>query len=93
MFRSKATAWQAMRNFHYVYILVSDADPDIHYTGITQDLENRLRKHNKGDSPHTSKNRPWHIETAVAFSSKEKALAFEKYLKSGSGREFARRHF
>ena len=82
-----------MKNFHYVYILVSDADPDIHYTGMTQDLESRLRKHNKGDCSHTSKNRPWHIETAVAFSSKEKAIDFEKYLKSGSGREFARRHF
>jgi len=82
-----------MKNFHYVYILVSDNDPDIHYTGLTQNVESRLKKHNKGDCPHTSKHRPWHIETALAFKSRDKAAAFENYLKSGSGREFARRHF
>jgi hypothetical protein len=43
--------------------------------------------------PHTAKFRPWKVETAVAFSSETKARAFEKYLKSGSGREFSRRHF
>jgi hypothetical protein len=33
------------------------------------------------------------METAIAFTTKEKAMAFEKYLKTGSGPEFARRHF
>jgi putative endonuclease len=49
--------------------------------------------HNTGKVSHTSKHKPWRIETAVAFSNKRKATAFERYLKSGSGREFARRHF
>jgi putative endonuclease len=79
--------------FKYVYLLVSEADPRHHYTGITDDLEERLRHHNSGASPHTAKYRPWHIETCVAFADKAKAIAFEGYLKSGSGREFARRHF
>jgi putative endonuclease len=79
--------------FHYVYILVSEADPLRHYTGCTTDLPDRLTKHNKGDVPHTSKYRPWRLETVVRFRSREKARAFEAYLKSGSGREFARRHF
>ncbi len=79
--------------FHYVYILVSLEDPDRHYIGVTADLESRLKKHNSGGCPHTSKYRPWRVETAVAFISKEKTIAFEAYLKSGSGREFARRHF
>jgi len=78
--------------YHYVYILVSIDHPDAHYVGRTKDLEKRLTKHNKGDCPHTAKYRPWKIETATAFTSLEKAIAFEKYLKSGSGREFARRH-
>jgi hypothetical protein len=43
--------------------------------------------------PHTSKFRPWQIETAVAFRSKDKAVAFEQYLKSHSGRAFAKKHF
>jgi predicted GIY-YIG superfamily endonuclease len=82
-----------MKDFVYVYILASQASPAIHYTGITRDLEQRLLEHNRGNCPHTSQHRPWRIETVVAFKSESKARAFEKYLKSGSGREFARRHF
>jgi putative endonuclease len=79
--------------FKYVYLLVSESDPTRHYTGITDDLDERLRHHNSGASPHTAKYRPWRIKTYVAFSDDQKAIAFESYLKSGSGREFARRHF
>jgi predicted GIY-YIG superfamily endonuclease len=77
---------------YYVYILVSERDGWVHYTGMTRDLSLRLLKHNQGQCPHTAKHRPWRIETVVAFASKQKAVAFEKYLKGGSGREFARRH-
>jgi predicted GIY-YIG superfamily endonuclease len=56
-------------------------------------LKERLAKHNQGGSPHTAKFRPWAVETAVAFVSREKAAAFEAYLKTGSGHEFRRRHF
>jgi predicted GIY-YIG superfamily endonuclease len=80
-------------SFHYVYILVSESHPDRHYTGVTEDLEGRLRLHNAGRCSHTSKFCPWRIETAVAFRSKVKAAAFEKYLKSHSGRAFASKHF
>lgn len=79
--------------FHYVYILCSITNPDRHYVGLSDDLEERLKKHNAGQCRHTSKFRPWQIETAVAFRSKEKAADFEKYLKSHSGRAFARKHF
>jgi predicted GIY-YIG superfamily endonuclease len=86
-------AGQSMKGFVHVYILVSEADPTVHYTGLTHDLEQRLLEHNRGKRIHTVKNQPWRIETAVSFRSESKARAFEKYLKSGSGREFARRHF
>ncbi len=79
--------------FYYVYILVSALDASRHYTGFTKDLETRLKDHNSGKVPHTSKYRPWHIETVVAFCSLEKALAFEGYLKSHSGRGFAKKRF
>lgn len=82
-----------MKNFHYVYILESQLEPDHFYTGSTTNLANRLKKHNEGGCPHTAKFRPWEYKNYFAFNSKEKALRFEKYLKSGSGREFARRHF
>jgi predicted GIY-YIG superfamily endonuclease len=82
-----------MKRFFYVYILVSEADETIHYTGMRQNLRERLRDHNRGTCPHSSKNRLWRLETAIAFGSETKARAFERYLKSGSGREFATRHF
>lgn len=79
-------------SFHYVYILRSAVDPSRHYIGMTSHLPRRLGEHNAGRSDHTSKYCPWMIETAIAFRSREKARAFEKYLKSGSGRAFAKRH-
>ena len=78
--------------FHYVYILVSETNPGRHYIGSTADLNARLAVHNAGKVSHTSKYKPWRVETVVAFRSNKKAAAFEKYLKSGSGRTFARRH-
>lgn len=82
-----------MNKFFYVYILVSKENETAHYTGITQYLDQRLGEHNRGKVPNSSGHRPWRIETAIAFVSEKKARAFERYLKSGSGREFARRHF
>ncbi len=81
----------AMNTNYTVYILKSEPG-DHHYVGRTRDLQSRLQKHNQGGCVHTAKFTPWFIETSVAFRSEEKAVAFELYLKSGSGREFARRH-
>jgi predicted GIY-YIG superfamily endonuclease len=74
----------------YVYILQSIETPEHYYVGVTDDLRSRLQKHNAGDVSHTSKFRPWRIKTYIAFTDGERALAFEKYLKSGSGRAFAK---
>jgi len=82
-----------MMGFTYVYILFSEKDTTHRYTGLTDDLEARLKSHNQENNPHTSKYRPWQIETAIAFHSRKKAAAFEKYLKSHSGRAFASKHF
>ncbi|MBW1788803.1 MAG: GIY-YIG nuclease family protein [Deltaproteobacteria bacterium] len=82
-----------MNGFHYVYILVSETDSSLHYTGLTNNLESRILVHNAGQVPHTAKHRPWQIETAVVFRSREKALDFERYLKTHSGRAFASKHF
>ena len=75
----------------YVYILQSLDHPDRFYVGITSDLRARLEKHNAGEVPHTSKYAPWSLKTYVAFSDEKQAFAFEKYLKSDSGRAFARK--
>jgi putative endonuclease len=75
----------------YVYLLQSLADPTQVYVGLADDVRARLKKHNAGGSPHTSKFKPWRLVTYVAFSDEDKAVAFERYLKSHSGRAFAKK--
>jgi len=75
----------------YVYILQSVTAPDRFYTGVTDDLKARLLKHNAGSVSHTARYRPWHVKSYVAFADEDRAFAFEKYLKSGSGRAFAKK--
>ncbi|ACH39988.1 hypothetical protein Gbem_2985 [Citrifermentans bemidjiense Bem] len=77
----------------YVYLLQSIPHPDRHYVGLTSDVDKRLASHNAGQSPHTSKYRPWRIITYHAFADEAKASAFEKYLKTCSGLAFRKKHF
>jgi len=76
---------------HYVYLIRSIEQPTQTYVGLTSDLKKRLKKHNYGEVPRTSKYKPWRLVSYTAFQSKEKAADFEAYLKSGSGRAFAKR--
>jgi predicted GIY-YIG superfamily endonuclease len=75
----------------YVYIIRSVSSPLQEYTGTTADLRQRLLDHNTGKSTHTAKYRPWEVIWYSAFQDKYKALEFEKYLKSHSGRAFAKK--
>ena len=77
--------------FSYVYILQSEQGPEHYYVGLTDNLKARLNRHNAGEMPHTSKFRPWSIKTAVAFRERERAAQFEQYLKTASGRAFAKK--
>ena len=76
---------------YYVYLLRSIPAPDQTYIGYTTDLNTRLKAHNHGKSKHTAKYKPWELVTYTAFSEQSKALSFEKYLKSHSGKAFARK--
>jgi predicted GIY-YIG superfamily endonuclease len=76
---------------YYVYMLNSRSDPQQHYIGFTADLRQRLHDHNDGKLPNTARYRPWALATYLAFSSKRQALAFESYLKTGSGYAFSRK--
>jgi len=68
-----------------VYILRSLKDSKQRYIGITTNLNERLKDHNTGKSPHTAKFKPWQVVVAIRFANNQKAEAFEAYLKSGSG--------
>lgn len=78
---------------YYVYLLQSQSHPAQQYIGLTRDLRRRLAQHNNATSPHTKKFCPWELLVYCAFKSEATASAFEKYLKSGSGRAFVKRHF
>lgn len=73
---------------HYVYIIKSINYPEQVYVGHTRDLKKRLSNHNSGTTAHTDKYKPWKLMMYLAFNSEEKAIEFEKYLKSHSGRAF-----
>ena len=79
--------------FHYVYQLRSTSTIGRRYVGLTQNLKHRLDCHNSGVVNSTAPFAPWEIEVAIAFQDEAKAIAFEKYLKTHSGRSFAKRHF
>jgi predicted GIY-YIG superfamily endonuclease len=76
---------------YYVYIIQSAKEPNRFYTGRAVDLDKRLKAHNQGKCKNTSKYMPWKIKTTIAFTDKQKALDFERYLKTSSGRAFAKK--
>jgi putative endonuclease len=80
------------RTFVYVYILQSQRDPERFYTGLTEDLKQRISDHNRGAVRYTSKWKPWGPKTVVAFRDRHRAADFERYLKSASGRAFVKKH-
>ena len=77
----------------FVYILRSERDPARHYVGRSSNVDDRLQWHNHGPSGQTIQHRPWRVLVTVEFADGRTAEHFERYLKSGSGRAFAKRHF
>jgi putative endonuclease len=76
-----------------VYVLQSLKEESRYDVGSTDYLSARIAEHNSGSSIHTAKFRPWRLVVSIHFEESQKAFAFERYLKSGSGRTFAKRHF
>ena len=77
----------------FVYVLRSASNRDRYYVGLTSSVASRLIAHNEGHLPNSARYRPWQLHVVVEFGDEETAARFEKYLKSGSGRAFARKHF
>jgi putative endonuclease len=75
----------------YVYLLQSELFPEQRYIGFTSDLKKRIATHNAGGSVHTSKFKPWRLISYHAFTDERRAREFEHYLKSGSGKAFAKK--
>ncbi|MEI6650625.1 MAG: GIY-YIG nuclease family protein [Candidatus Moraniibacteriota bacterium] len=74
---------------YYVYSLKCR---DGYYVGCTDDLKERLSRHQNGYVPATKNRLPVELDFYVAIKEKYKAFEFEKYIKSGSGRAFVMKH-
>ena len=70
-----------------VYILFSEKFGK-HYTGYSSDLVNRIESHNYLGKDWTAKYRPWKLIYTKEFATKKEAMAYEKWLKTGAGRDF-----
>ena len=70
-----------------VYILFSTLHKK-HYTGFTSNLAERLVSHNELGHGWTSKYRPWQLIHTKIFETKVAAMNYEKWLKTGVGRDF-----
>jgi len=75
----------------FVYVIRNNDDPPRYYTGLTSNVAARVRLHNEGLCRHTATGRPWRADVIVEFADEPRAVAFENYLKSGSGVAFAKR--
>ena len=76
----------------FVYVLKNTEQPPKYYTGLTSDLAARLSAHNQDNGQWSARHRPWRFDVIIEFDDEERAVKFERYLKSGSGVEFAKRH-
>jgi predicted GIY-YIG superfamily endonuclease len=74
---------------YYVYSLKCK---DGYYVGYTDNLKDRINRHQKGHVPATVNRLPVKLDFYLAVKDKYMALNFEKYLKSGSGRAFINKH-
>ena len=75
----------------YVYILLCNNGD--YYKGCTNNMEERFKRHQNGYVDSTKKLLPVKLISFTMFTDQQKAYAFEKYLKSGSGRAFINKHF
>jgi putative endonuclease len=81
------------REKHFVYVLKNADHTPRFYVGLTSNVLERVEHHNAGRCPHTARYRPWQLHVVIEFADEQRAIRFERYLKSGSGRAFAKRHF
>ena len=77
----------------WVYVLQSVPFPEHFYTGFSIDVPERIQVHNRKAPAFSRRFAPWKLRAQIGFADKKQAMAFERYLKTGSGRAFAKMHF
>ena len=63
------------------------------YTGYTSDLRKRIKEHQNGYGCRTTSLKPfWKLIYYEAYIDKLDAIGREKFLKSGSGKKYLKKH-
>ncbi len=75
----------------YVYVLYSN-DFERYYVGMSDNVEKRLKEHNKGLSKSTKPYVPWRLVHSEQFETRMEARTREKYLKSAAGRRWRKKN-
>ena len=78
--------WIRCRMMMWVYAIAS-VEHSYVYVGMTSNLEERLKRHNKGWERTTKAYKPFKLIYAEKCGDRIKARAREKYWKSGFGKE------
>ena len=76
-----------MNKYYYVYVLISEKDGNF-YVGYTDDLKDRLNKHNNGEVQSTKNRTPLKLVYYEACLNRQDAIKREKYLKTTWGRRY-----
>lgn len=84
------TKWGKL-SMYYAYIIQSLVD-NSYYAGSTSNIKQRVKDHNGGKCKTTSKHKPYKLLWFCVFPNEERAIKFEKYLKSGSEKAFIKKH-
>ena len=72
---------------YWVYILESQLNAS-YYIGYTQNLDDRLSRHNSGYEKYTKKYIPWKMIYNTPMNSRGEAMKLEKKLKSFKNRDY-----
>ena len=66
---------------YYVYMLKLISKKSITYVGYTKDIKKRISLHNSGKGAKFTRGRKWKLIYKEKFSSKNKAISREYYIK------------
>ncbi|MBU4142980.1 GIY-YIG nuclease family protein [Patescibacteria group bacterium] len=77
---------------YYVYFLKSLKNNDL-YIGSTEDVNNRLKKHNDGKVKSTKFYRPWQLLDYEIYQTRSEAVRRERFLKTGQQKELLKKKY
>lgn len=77
---------------YFVYVLKSLINNDI-YIGSTEDVNNRIYRHNQGKVKSTKGYKPWKLLEYREFDSRAEAVQNERFLKNHQQKEILKRKY